>query len=82
MPAFYINQLDNYALELLLVIVDRVAIKCFESKIWKYFGTVKVPLQIFRILFFLLVLVGMFNMLVAEVCFLTKQKKRYFFEST
>lgn len=81
MPTFYINQLDNYALELLLVIVDRVAIKCFESKIWKYFETVKVPLQIFRILFFLLVLVGMFNMLVAEVCFLTKQKKRYFFES-
>lgn len=80
MPTSHINHIDNYTLELLLVIVDSVAIKCFKSKIWKYSGTVKVPLQIFRTLFVFLVLVGMFNMLVAEVCFLTKQNK-IFFES-
>lgn len=85
MPAFYKEQVDNYTLELLLVIVDRVAIKYFKSKICKYFGTVKVIFQIFRTQYFLLLLVGMFNMLVAEVCFLGKKKiyiYALFFEGT
>lgn len=53
MHTFYKNQLDNDTSDLLLVFVDRVTIKCFKSKIQKYFGTVKVTLKIFRTLFFL-----------------------------
>lgn len=78
MSTFYKYQLHNDTSDLWLVFVDRVAIKCFKSKIWKYFGTVEVTLQIFKTLFFLLVLIGTLHILVAEVCFLTKKDMPYF----